>query len=119
MSIVSFLFLVGGLAAVWWLISFGPAYWDNVSIKGDLHEAGNLCMKEADDEKIRAFLLNRLTNSYHGVSVSPEDVRIDRQPRVSVAIDVTYRRTVKPLFTDERTVVFNRHVDQDISPVKW
>ena len=56
---------------------------------------------------------------HFGLAVTPEDVRIERQPRVTVSIDVTYRRTVKPLFTDERTVVFNLHVDHDISPVKW
>ena len=119
MSIVTFFFLVGALAGIWWLVSFGPAYWDNISIKGDVYEAANLCMKEDDDDAVRRFLLYRLTTTYRGLAVTGEDVRIDRQPHISVAIDLSYRRAVKPLFADERTLVFNRHVDQDLRPVKW
>ena len=40
--------------------------------------------------------------------------------RHTVILDLTYRRRVKPLFLDEeRVVVFTRHMEQDISPVKW
>ena len=120
MSIVTFFFLVGLLAGIWWLISFGPAYWDNVGIKGDVYEAANMCMKEGDDEVVRKWLLYRLQSTYKDLNVTPDDVHIDRQPHISVAIDLSYRRMVKPLLvSDERTIVFNRHVDQDLRPVKW
>ena len=118
MSIVSFLFLVAALAGIWWLVSFAPVYWDHIAIKGDLHEAANLCMKEDNDELVRAFIVRRLA-TYKNLNLTPEEVRIDRQPQKWVAIDVTYSRTVKPLFLDERIVSFNRHVEQDLLPVKW
>jgi hypothetical protein len=117
MTFVSFLFLVAALSGVWWVISFGPVYWDNVSIKGDLHESANYAMKEPED-RVRAFILKKLA-AYPNLTVTPEDVRIDMEHGKYITIDLTYARTVKPLFVDERTVMFSRRVEQDLTPVKW
>jgi hypothetical protein len=117
-TFVSFLLLVGVLAAIWWCIGFGPAYIDYVSVKGDLREAANLCMREPNDNSIRRFILKRMSQ-YPGIAVSENDVQIDRDPNHYVRIDVAYQRTVHPLFSNERTVAFTRHVEQDLTPVKW
>lgn len=117
-SFVSFLFLVAALAGIWWVISFGPAYWDNISIKGHVHEAANQAMR-ANEDQVRAFILKKLA-AYPNLSVQPDDVRIDLQPGQQIAIDLTYSRAVKPLFaSEERSVIFTRHVEQDLKPVKW
>ena len=118
MSFVAFLFFACLAGGVWWLIGYGGAYWDNISIKGDLHEAANLCMKEPDDGQIRKFIVTRI-NKYGGAQVAPDDVVINRDPGKYVSIDVAYSRVVKPLFAGERTVTFTRHVEQDLKPVKW
>jgi hypothetical protein len=117
-TFISFLFLVGLAAGIWWLISFGPAYWDNISIKGECHEAANYGMKTTNPEDVRKFLIKKL-QAYERLEVAPDDVRIDLQPFKFITIDLTYTRTVRPLLTGERQVVFTRHVEQDLTPVKW
>jgi hypothetical protein len=119
-SFVSVLTLLLILGAIWWAISYGGAYWDNVSIKSDLHEAANLCLKIKDNDQVRRFILGKLSK-YPDLTVQAEDVQIQRTSDDKwVTIDVAYSRTVKPLFIGgERSVGFTRHVEQDISPVKW
>jgi hypothetical protein len=117
-SFVSFLFLVAALAAVWWVVSFGGAYWDNVSIKGHVHEAANMAMRASEDQ-VRSFLIRKLS-TYENLAVQPDDVRIDLQPGQRIVIDLTYARSVKPLFaSEERSLIFTRHVEQDLKPIKW
>ncbi len=120
MSFVSTLFLLLAVGAVWWVLSYGSAYWDNVSIKTELHEAANMCLKVKDNEVVRAFILKQL-GKYQNLTVQPEDVQIERTNEGKwVTIDLHYARTVKPLFVGgERTVEFSRHVEEDIAPVKW
>ncbi len=119
-SWVSFLLLVLLAGAGWWGASYGSAYLDNIEIKSLMHEAANLSVHEKNDEGVRQFILKRMSQ-YKDLVVAPEDVQIQRTDNGHwITIDVTYTRTVKPLFTgDERVVSFSRHLEQDIAPVKW
>ena len=119
LSFVSVILLVLLAGAVWWSMTYGGAYLDNISIKTDLREAAYLSMKRPDDD-VRGFIMRKLS-AYPNLDVTPEDLRLEKTDNGNtVILDLTYRRRVKPLFLDdERVVVFTRHMEQDISPVKW
>ena len=130
---VTFLVVIGGLAGVFWIVTYGPAYWDNIDVNRALKAAANMCYREQDDNKVRRFVLVELQRKFGteerdqngepmlSIDFGPDDLRIERQenPRW-VNIWLTYRRTVKMPFVDqERELVFYDHADQDLSPVKW
>jgi hypothetical protein len=134
-TFVTLLVLVAALAAIFWAVTYGPAYVENFEVGRIVHEAANLCYREHDDEKVKDFIMNRLNQQFgievmdHGrlqtvlkFDMDREDIRIDRteQPPLEVNIWVTYRRTITiPLAGDQRQVVFTDHAGQDLSPVKW
>ena len=132
-TFVGLLFLLAGVAGIYAIVAFAPAYWDNVEVGKTLHEAANMCMRSGDDG-VRDFIDGKLRQQFDTgafddrgnklLSIdfdSHEDVRIERteQPR-NVDIWVTYQRHVPlPLVGGERVITFNDHVAQDLSPVKW
>src|SRR5512140_323112 len=132
-TFVTLLILLGAAFGIGWIVTYGPAYWDNTEVNRMLHEAGNLCYREPDDEKVRLFILDRLRQQFKTgerdvngdpiltIDVQRDDIRIERSdtPKL-VNIWVTYSRTVKlPFVGQERQVTFLDHVDQDLTPVKW
>jgi hypothetical protein len=130
LTFISVLLLLGIAGGVFWLFTFGPAYWDNQEVKSTLKEAANLCYHEHSDSKVRDFILRKLgqqfgdpnqTGSKLSIDLDPQDLRIERSESPKrVDIWLTYSRTVKTPFVDqERTVTFNDHADQDLSDVKW
>ena len=132
-TFVSFLVLVGGLALVGWVVTYGPAYWDNIDVNRTLKEAANMCYREHNDETVRRFVFRELHKKFDTderdtngdqimvIDVQPEDLRIERvdsPPMVNIWL--TYQRTVTiPLLNQQRAVTFYDHADQDLSPVKW
>jgi Flp pilus assembly protein TadG len=132
-TFVGFLFLLAGAGAIYGIVAFGPAYWDNVQLKSTLHEAANLCMRQPVDD-VHRFIDTKLAQQFDTGAMDErgntilsidydtnQDVRIERteQPRF-VNIWVTYQRHVPlPLIGGERILTFNQHVEQDLSPVKW
>jgi hypothetical protein len=121
-------------AGLVWVVTFGEAYWDNLEVNGALHQAANLCYREADDEKVRDFFFNLLQQTFsikvedHGRVVTTskiladrDDLRIERsQIPHNVHLWFTYSRKVKvPFIGKDREVSFTDHVEQDLSPVKW
>ncbi len=128
-TFVTVLILAGAVALVGWIVTYGPAYWDNTSVNRVLKEAANMCYQEHDDEKVKNWVFARLHKMYDTgapdgsmyIDVDREDLRIERKETPPwVDIWLTYSRTVRvPLVDQDRTVTFVDHVDQDLSPVKW
>jgi hypothetical protein len=132
-TFVGLMFLLAGAAAIYGIVAFGPAYWENTQFKSTLHEAANLCMGQPDDV-VHKFIETKLAQQFDtgmmdergnrilSIDYDPnQDVRIERteQPKF-VSIWLTYQRHVPlPLIGGERVVTFNQHVEQDLSPVKW
>ncbi len=134
-TIVSFLLLVAVAAAIFWAITFGPAYVELFEVGSIVHEAANLCYREPEDEKVKNFIMYKLQTSFsdevmdHGRMVQAlrfdinrdDDIRIERtQIPPAVNIWVTYRRTVSfPFVGGQRQMVFTKHTEQELSQVKW
>lgn len=133
-TFVSFLVLAAILAAVFWAITYGPAYIEDFEVGRIVHEAANLCYREKDDERVKDFIMHRLNQNFsievmdHGrmqtvlkFDMDRDDIRIDRSEQpLEVNLWVTYRRNVTfPLVGDQRQVVFTDHASQDLTPVKW
>ena len=128
------LVLVGVLAAIFWAVTYGPAYVENFEVKSIVRETANYCYREASDEKVKDYFMNRMRLTFshdvmeHGVmqhvfkfDVDPAELRIDRT-EIPPAVNIwfTYRRAVTvPLLGGEREVVFVDHAEQDLTPVKW
>ncbi len=119
-SWVTFLVLVLIAGGIWWGLSYGSAFIDNIEIKSIVHEAANAAVREKRDPEIRLAITRGLAK-YKDLAYQPEDLVIQRTPDGNnITIDLTYQRTVHPLLVGgERVLVFNRHIEQDISPVKW
>ena len=131
-TVLIFLAVAGG---IYWLFAFGQAYWDNLEVKGILRQAANECYRQADDEKVRGFIVARLNESLAREGEDRYGRRVTRLPidfdlgdiqiqRNEVAryvnIWFTYQRKVSlPLMKQERSVTFTDHAEQDLSPVKW
>ena len=133
-TIITFLLLVGVAAGIFWAVTYGPVYIENFEVKSILRETSNMCYREANDERVKDFFINRMRSTFmvdaieHGqmqrvfkFDVDREELRIERTeipPTVNVWF--TYRRTVTfPLVGGQREVVFVDHAEQDLSPVKW
>jgi hypothetical protein len=134
LTFVTVLIVVGAAALIGWIVTYGPAYWDNTSVNRALSEAGNLCYRQPDDEKVKDFIINELHHLFDtgergpdglpamSIDVQRDDVRVERTdtPKKVVHIWLTYHRVVKwPIVGQEREVTFVDHVEQDLSPVKW
>ena len=130
LTFVSVLLLLAAAAGVFWLLTFGSAYWDNQEVKSMLKEAANLCYHEHNDKRVRDFIMRKLQQQFGqpgqadgrlAIDLDPQDLRIERTDTPKhVDIWLTYSRTVKTPFVDqERTVTFSDHADQDLSDVKW
>lgn len=132
-TLVTVLMIVAAVAALGWIVSYGPAYWDNVEVKRVLREAANLCYQQ-DDERVRAFVFRELHRMFDtgerdesgyptmSIDVQQDDLRIEHTdvPKKWVNIWLTYSRVVKlPIVNQERMVTFVDHADQDLTPVKW
>jgi hypothetical protein len=133
LTFVTVLIVIGAVAGIGWIVTYGPAYWENTDVTKMMHEAANLCYREPSDDKVRIFVINGLHQLFDigerdvngdqimRIDFQPEDLRIDRSdsPK-AVNIWLTYSRTVKmPMVGQERQVTFVDHVEQDLSPVKW
>ena len=134
LTFITVLLLVGVAAAVFWLATYGQAYWENFEVKRVLKEAANLSYREADDRRIREYVFRELHHLFdqkvedHGrvltemlIDVDDGDLRIERtQIPAFVHIWLTYSRDVQvPLLKQQRRVTFNEYAEQDLSPVKW
>jgi hypothetical protein len=118
-SFVSFLLLAAAAGAVWWAISYGGVYWDNFGIRTIAQEGANLCYTVNNNDQVREMMISKL-RAFKGLTVLPEDVRIERTASPAfVRIDVTFTRTVTPLFGSERTLTFTKHGEADLSPTKY
>ena|SRR2546427_609960 len=134
-TIVTVLIFLAVGAGVYWIYAFGQAYWDNFEVNGILRQAANECYRQPDDEKVRAFISARLTETLakegedrYGrretrlpFDFDMGDIQIERNqvPRY-VNIWFTYQRKVRlPLVKQDRTLTFSDHAQQDLSPVKW
>lgn len=132
-TFITFLMLLGGLAAVGWIVVYGPAYWDNVGVSRMLKEAANMCYLQPDDERVRGWIFSQLQQDFStgergsdglpalSIDVQRDDIRIERTDKPKwVHIWLTYRRTVRvPVSGTAREVTFVDHAEQDLSPVKW
>jgi hypothetical protein len=120
--------LVGG---VYWVATFGGAYWDNQEVKADMKEAANLCYHELDNSKIQSFMMRKLHSKFDAqqeggktamvIDFDPADLRVERTASPKwVHIYLTYSRVVRtPLLGQERNVTFVDHAEADLSDVKW
>jgi hypothetical protein len=133
-TFVTVLLFAGAVALVGWLITYGPAYWDNTDVNRILKEAANMCYREVDDEKVKSWVFVELHRHFDtgerddrgdpvmSIDVQRDDLRIERTagPPKYVNIWLTYQRTVTvPLLGQQREVTFYDHAEQDLSPVKW
>src|SRR5713101_1618306 len=100
MTVLIFLALAAG---VYCLFAFGQAFWDNLEVNGILRQAANECYRQPDDQAVRQLILNKLHMSF---DVAGED----KVGRSEVRM---------PLVNQERTLTFNDHAEQDLSPVRW
>lgn len=133
-TFVTVLLFVGAVALVGWIVTYGPAYWENTDVNRILKEAANMCYRDVDDERVKNWVLVELHRRFdtgerddHGdpvmsIDVRRDDLRIERTdgPPKYVNIWLTYQRTVTvPLLGEQREVTFYDHAGQDLSPVKW
>lgn len=129
-----FVILLALAGGIYWLVSFGPAYWDNLTVRAILREAGNFAYHETNDEKVRDFVFNKLHETFDEnveergrivrqmrFQVERNDLQIERSqipPRIDLWI--AYSREIPlPLVNQRRTLQLSAHASQDLSPVKW
>ena len=132
---VSFLLLVLVVGGAYWAWVFGPAYIDNLAVKRICATGANLAYAERNDATVRTWLYNNIREQFayeymqangmrakgYKIEFEPSDVRLERilAPPL-IRIDVSYSRTIEmPILGGARTLVFNDHTEQDLSPVKW
>ena len=133
LTFITVLLVAGAVALIGWIVTYGPAYWDNVDVNRTLKEAANMCYREPDDEKVKNWVFLQLHRQFDteekdgsgmpvmAIDVQRDDLRIERteSPRF-VNIWLTYQRLVNvPLLNKQRSVTFVDHAEQDLSPVKW
>ena len=134
LTFVTVLVVLGGVALIGWIVTYGPAYWDNTDVNRTLKEAANMCYRDGDDESVKNYVFRQLHRQFDteekdssgqavmSIDVNREDLRIERLegPPKYVHIWLTYERAVTiPLLGQQRMVTFVDHVEQDLSPVKW
>src|SRR5438876_7896656 len=134
LTFVTVLIVIGAVALVGWIVTYGPAYWENTDVNRSLQEAANLCYRQPDDEKVKDFIFNELHRLFDtgdrgpdglpamSIDVRREDLSIERvdTPKKVVHIWLTYHRVIRiPLAGQEREITFVDHVGADLSPVKW
>jgi hypothetical protein len=134
LTLVSLLMLLSAVGGIYWMVAFGPAYWDNFEVKSVLNEAANHAYREKHDSQLRAFVNGKLHERFETGEVDErgtrmmrilydinDDLRIEFTERPpSVELWFNYQRRVPlPLIGRERTVAFSVHADQDLSVVKW
>ncbi|MCA1829720.1 MAG: hypothetical protein LC689_22580 [Myxococcales bacterium] len=134
LTFITVLIIAGAIALVGWIVTYGPAYWDNTDVSRMLKEAANMCYREPDDEKVKNWVMVQLHRQFEtgerdnrgdpvmSIDVQRDDLRIERTdgPPKYVNIWLTYYRTVTvPLLGQQRQVTFVDHAEQDLTPVKW
>ena len=134
LTLVTVLLVVGAAALVGWIVSYGPAYWDNVEVNRVLKEAANMCYQEQNDERVKDFVFRELHRMFDTdekddsgykvmrIDVQRDDLRLERTdtPKKWVNIWLTYSRSVHlPVVNQERMITFVDHAEQDLTPVKW
>jgi len=133
-TFVTVLLAIAAVAAVLWLATYGPSYWENFEVKRVLREAANMSYRQPDDRELRNYVFRELHHLFdqkiedHGrvttemrIDVDEGDLRIERtQIPAYIHIWLTYSRDVQvPLLGQQRRVTFNDYAEQDLSPVKW
>jgi hypothetical protein len=131
LTFITVLLLLAVAAGIYWVTTFGGAYWENQEVKSALKEAANLCYHEPNDARIRESIVRRLHQMFDApgeggkttlkIDFDPGDLRIERTENPKyVNIWLTYSRTVKtPFVEQERSVTFTDHAEQDLREVKW
>ena len=134
-TFVTFLILLAASAGIFWVVTYGPAYWDNYEVKQILAQAANLAYSEPLDKKVHDFIYRRLHEKFDVEVQKPggkmgkelvidapeENLRMERS-KTPDRIDIwfTYSRDVRqPLTGVVRTVTFYHHAEQDLSQTKW
>jgi hypothetical protein len=134
LTIVTVLILLAGIGGVYWIVTYGPAYWDNVDVNHILKQAANMCYREPNDAAVTSWVFIELHRRFDedvqqngrveramSIDADPQDLRIERseQPKY-VHIWLTYHRNINlPLIGGQRELTFVDHAEQDLSPVKW
>lgn len=134
-TVITFLLLLGLGAGIFWALTYGQAYMDNFEVKAILNEAANLAYQEPVDKNVHSFVYRKLHEKFDIEVQQPggkmgkellfdapeENLRIERS-KVPARIDLWffYSRDVRQPFTGTiKTVTFNHHAEQDLSPTKW
>jgi hypothetical protein len=128
------LIILAVAGAVFWSITYGEAYWDDLEVKHLVRQAANMSYRDRDPGVVKNYIIRKLHELYdekvedHGrivtvtkIDFDDDDVRVERS-EIPLKVDVwfTYNRTVKiPLAGVTRTLQFVHHAEQDLSPVKW
>ena len=132
LTFITVLVLLAGAGAIFWIVTYGPAYWDNMEVNRIIRQAANMCYREQRDETVKNFIMIELSRVFPpaadqprdqplSIDLDPQDVRIERSdtPKV-VNVWITYHRTINlPLVGGQRELTFVDHAEQDLSPVKW
>ena len=64
LTFVTVLIVAGAVALVGWIVTYGPAYWDNIAVNRTLKEAANMCYREPDDEKVKTWVFIQLQRQF-------------------------------------------------------
>jgi hypothetical protein len=134
LTVVTVLILLAGIGGIYWIVAYGPAYWDNVDVNHILKQAANMCYRDPRDDVVTNWVFVELHRRFDeevlqnghiervmSIDADPQDLRIERteQPKY-VHIWLTYHRSINlPLIGGQRELTFVDHVEQDLSPVKW
>ena len=134
-TFITFLLFLGLGAGIFWIVTYGGAYMDNFEVKSILSQAANMAYQEQLDEKVHAFVFRKLHEKFDvdvqqpggkmtrelEIDAPPENLRIERtKSPAHIDIWFTYSRDVRqPLTGAIKTLTFNHHAEQDLSPTKW
>jgi hypothetical protein len=134
LTFITVLVVLAVAGAIFWFITYGEAYWDNLEVKHLVSQAANMSYRERDPKVVKLYIIRKLHELFdekvedHGrivtvtkIDFDEDDVRVERS-EIPLKVDVwcTYNRTVKiPLVGGTRTLQFVNHAEQELSPVKW
>ena len=139
MTWVTFMLIVLGVAAGYWVFVFAPIYLANVDIKQICAQTANMAYAEHNDDVLRKYIIDQVKLKFaidethptgaggpgFEINFDPQDVQLQRSDKIGatppmVRIDVAYSRTITlPIIGSRRTLVFADHAEEDMSTVKW
>ena len=114
LNVVSFLFLVAGIAGLYWAVQFGPAYYRRWQAAGVVSDIGNKLYAARmrgpeSDAALRQELATRLGEL--GIDETTVQPAIQKST-TAVDLTVTYREVIRhPLIDKTSTLTFTLHED--------